>query len=137
VTTNMMGDIVTDLAAVLQGGMGMAASGNVGDRHGMFEGIHGSAPKMAGQNSVNPVATISAAQMMLSWLGETRQDPRLEQAGVAVEAAVMRVLAEGGNLTFDLGGTARTSDVGTRIATAVAQVAGKGTDGGKATSCSA
>jgi len=47
----MMGDIVTDLAAVLQGGMGMAASGNVGDKHGMFEGIHGSAPKMAGQNT--------------------------------------------------------------------------------------
>ncbi|MHA1527366.1 MAG: isocitrate/isopropylmalate family dehydrogenase, partial [Promethearchaeota archaeon] len=64
VIPNMFGDIATDLAAVLQGSLGMASSGNVGDRYGMFEPIHGSAPKYTGKNVINPIATISAAQMM-------------------------------------------------------------------------
>src|SRR5439155_1230176 len=67
VTSNLFGDIATDLAAVLQGGMGMAAGGNIGDQHGMFEPIHGSAPKHAGKDEVNPTAMILAVQMMLDW----------------------------------------------------------------------
>ncbi len=112
VTTNMFGDIATDLGAVLQGGMGMAASANVGERHGMFEPIHGSAPKHAGQDRVNPIAMVLSVQAMLAWLGERRKDATLRRAAVAVEGAVMDVLADGSRLTYDLGGTATTTAVG-------------------------
>ena len=119
VTSNMFGDITTDLAAVLQGGMGMAAGGNIGDAHAMFEPIHGSAPKYAGKDVVNPIAMILAAQMMLDWLGRRRGDKALQEAAVAVEGAVETVLTGGKVLTRDLGGTAKCSDVGTAIAAAV------------------
>ncbi|RME50956.1 MAG: isocitrate/isopropylmalate dehydrogenase family protein, partial [Deltaproteobacteria bacterium] len=75
VTTNMFGDIVTDLASVLQGGMGMAVGGNIGDTHAMFEPIHGSAPKHAGKDRVNPLAMILAVKDGLAWLGERKEDP--------------------------------------------------------------
>jgi 3-isopropylmalate dehydrogenase len=89
VTTNLFGDIITDLGAMLQGGMGIAASGNIHPgRVSMFEPIHGSAPKYGGKNVANPIAAICAAGMMLEHLGETA-------AGRAVEAAVARLLAEG------------------------------------------
>ena len=71
VTTNLFGDILSDLCAQLVGGMGFAYSGNIGDRYAVFEPTHGSAPKYAGLNKVNPLATILAAKMMLEWLGET------------------------------------------------------------------
>ena len=119
VTTNMMGDIATDLAAVLQGGMGMAASGNIGDRHAMFEPIHGSAPKHAGQAVANPVATILAAQMMLDWLATRHDDRKLREASVTIEKAVAAVLAEGKALTYDLGGQAKTHECGDAVARAV------------------
>ena len=81
VTSNLFGDIVTDLAATLQGGMGVAASGNIHPgRTSMFEPIHGSAPKYAGQNKANPIATISAVQMMLDFLGETEAANSVESA---------------------------------------------------------
>ena len=115
VATNMMGDIVTDLAAVLQGGMGMAAGGNIGDKHAMFEPIHGSSPKHAGKDSVNPMATILALQMLLDWLGHRKGDRKLLEAGQAVERAVMEVCAEGKTLTYDLGGSARCSEVGSAV----------------------
>lgn len=118
VTTNMLGDIVTDLASVLQGGMGMAAGGNVGDAHAMFEPIHGSAPKHAGQDKVNPVATILAVKMMLEWLGDRHHDAKLHQAGQAVEAAVQATL-ERGVKTYDLGGHHTCSQVGEACAKAV------------------
>lgn len=109
VTDNMFGDIITDLAAVLQGGMGMAAGANINPEGiSMFEPIGGSAPKYAGQNIVNPIAAILAAQLMLDTLGET-------DAAQAIEKAVMKVLAE------DLKGVAAgrmgcsTSDVGNMI----------------------
>jgi 3-isopropylmalate dehydrogenase len=119
VTTNMMGDIATDLAAVLQGGMGMAASGNLGDRHAMFEPIHGSAPKHAGAGIANPVATVLAVHMMLDWLSMRHDDKKLGEASKAVERAVATVLAEGKALTYDLGGSAKTSEVGDAIARAL------------------
>src|SRR5467141_2306853 len=116
VTSNVFGDIATDLAAVLQGGMGMAAGGNIGDEHAMFEPIHGSAPKHAGKDEVNPIAMILAVQMMLDWLGRRRNDKTLQAAAAAVESSVERVLRKGNTLTYDLGGAAKCSQVGTAVA---------------------
>jgi 3-isopropylmalate dehydrogenase len=81
VTSNMFGDIFTDLSAMIQGGLGVAASGNLHPgRVSLFEPIHGSAPKYAGKNVANPIATIMAVQMMLDYLGESRSAARVEQA---------------------------------------------------------
>ncbi len=89
VTSNVFGDIITDLGAMIQGGMGLAASGNIHPgKVSMFEPIHGSAPKYAGQNTANPLAAILAAQMMLDFLGE-------EASAAAVEGAVSSSLVEG------------------------------------------
>ncbi len=123
VTSNMFGDIATDLAAVLQGGMGMAAGGNVGDAHGMFEPIHGSAPKHAGKDVVNPTAMVLATQMMLEWLGRRKRDRAMLEAAAVVEKAVEAVLREGHTLTYDLGGDAKCSEMGTAIAKATEQLA--------------
>ncbi|HYM38755.1 MAG TPA: isocitrate/isopropylmalate dehydrogenase family protein [Thermoplasmata archaeon] len=123
VTSNVFGDIATDLAAVLQGGMGMAAGGNVGDAHAMFEPIHGSAPKYAGKDVVNPTAMILATQMMLEWLGRRRNDKALQESAVVVEKAVEDVLRDGGRLTYDLGGSAKTSEMGSAIAAATTRLA--------------
>ena len=88
VTDNMFGDIITDLGAIIQGGMGVAAGGNINpDGVSMFEPIGGSAPKYAGKNVINPIAAICAAQMMMEELGE-------EKAGKRIERAVMKVLAQ-------------------------------------------
>ncbi len=119
VATNMMGDILTDLASVLQGGMGFAAGGNVGDGHGMFEPVHGSAPKYAGQGRVNPFATFFAVEMLLRWLGERHGDERLTSQADRLEAALARVLASGNARTYDQGGSLSTSEVGDRVADAV------------------
>lgn len=116
VTTNMMGDIATDLASVLQGGMGMAAGGNVGDKHAMFEPIHGSSPKHAGKDAVNPIACILAGQMMLAWMSDKHGDDKLRKAADAIEAAVAAICAEGKTLTYDLGGTSKCSEVGQAVA---------------------
>jgi isocitrate dehydrogenase (NAD+) len=109
VATNLYGDILTDEAAALVGGLGVAAGGNIGDHYGMFEPAGGSAPKYTGQNKVNPVAMIEASRMMLDFLGES-------EAATKVEKATMKVLEEGKVLTFDLGGSAKTSDMGDAIA---------------------
>jgi 3-isopropylmalate dehydrogenase len=88
VTTNMFGDIITDLGAMIQGGMGVAAGGNINpDGVSMFEPIGGSAPKYTGQNVINPIAAICAGQMMLDFLGET-------EAAAHVERAVIRAITE-------------------------------------------
>ncbi|GMA17425.1 isocitrate/isopropylmalate dehydrogenase family protein [Deinococcus metallilatus] len=102
VMTNMFGDILSDLAAGLVGGLGIAASGNVGDRFGIFESVHGSAPDIAGQGISNPTATILAAVLMLDHLGAHDVARRIDQA-------VNTVLAEGPR-TRDLGGTAGTKE---------------------------
>jgi 3-isopropylmalate dehydrogenase len=120
VTSNMLGDIVTDLAAVLQGGMGVAPAGNIGDDHAMFEPVHGSSPKHAGKDEVNPTATILASALMLDWLGREEGDDRLREAADAVEDAVKATLAEGPR-TYDLGGNAGTSEVATAVAERVRQ----------------
>ena len=109
VTPNMFGDIVTDLASVLQGGMGMAPGANVGHNHGMFEPIHGSAPKYTGKNKVNPIAMIMAVREALIWIGERKKDSQLIQAADALEKAVEKILAEGKILTYDLIGEEKAS----------------------------
>lgn len=119
VTTNMFGDIVTDLASVLQGGMGMAVGANIGDSHAMFEPIHGSAPKHAGKDKANPMAMILAVKEGLEWLGRRKKDERLHHAAVAIENAVIELLQQGSPLTYDLVGVeqaAKCSDVGKIIA---------------------
>ena len=113
VTNNMFGDIVTDLGAALEGGLGMAASANLHPgRTSMFEPVHGSAPKYAGTGSANPMAAVLTMALLLEDLGHT------EAAG-AVEAAVVRALAEDVT-TQDLGGSARAGEVGDFLARTVA-----------------
>ncbi len=123
VTTNMFGDIVTDLASVIQGGMGFAAGGNVGDRHAMFEPVHGSAPKHAGKNEVNPFATFEASRMMLEWLGERFDDSGLLEDARRLERVVADVLASGKARTYDQGGTVSTSGAGDVVAGAIRHTA--------------
>ncbi len=115
VTTNLFGDILSDEAAQTVGGLGVAAGANIGDRYGMFEPVHGSAPKYTGQNKVNPIATIEAVRMMLEYLGERR-------AADKVGRAIVKVLEEGKILTYDLGGSSKTSDMGKAIAEKVLQL---------------
>jgi len=125
VTTNMFGDIVTDLASVLQGGMGMAAGANIGHEHGMFEPIHGSAPRHAGKDRVNPMAMVLAIKEGLDWLGARRDDERLRRAASAIEGAVAQVLEAGEPLTYDLVGEARAarcSETGQAIAAEAARL---------------
>jgi 3-isopropylmalate dehydrogenase len=119
VATNMMGDIITDLASVLQGGMGFAAGGNIGDEHAMFEPVHGSAPKYAGKNQVNPFATFSAVEMMLRWLGERHSDEALLAQAGRLERAIAGTIAAGTARTYDQGGHTSTSEAGDRVAEAI------------------
>lgn len=112
VAPNLYGDIISDLCAQMVGGLGFAASGNIGATLAVFEPSHGSAPKYAGQNKVNPIATILAAKMMLDWLGEAAK-------GRAVEAAVATVLREGRTRTYDMGGASTTLEMGEAVASAL------------------
>ncbi|RLF60536.1 MAG: 3-isopropylmalate dehydrogenase [Thermoplasmata archaeon] len=117
VTPNMFGDIITDLGAMIQGGLGLAPGANINpDGISMFEPIHGSAPKYAGKNVANPIATILAGQLMLEQLGE-------EKAAEIVEKAVIEILSEGNFRTRDMGGTSTTSEVGDAIAKKVEELA--------------
>jgi len=104
VTENMFGDILSDLAAGIVGGMGMAPSGDVGAQHGIFQPSHGTAPDIAGKNIANPVAMILSGGMMLEWLGET-------EAAQAIEGAVARVLADPSKRTPDMGGKLSTTEM--------------------------
>jgi isocitrate/isopropylmalate dehydrogenase len=106
VTTNMFGDILTDLASVLQGGMGMAVGCNVGDDHAMFEPIHGSAPPLAGKDKANPLAMLLATAEALLWLGTRTSDARLLRGHAAIADAVAAVVERGAPLTADLVGAA-------------------------------
>ncbi len=111
VASNLFGDIITDLGAMLQGGMGFAAGGNINPERiypSMFEPIHGSAPKYAGKNVINPVASIETARMMLDHIGEA-------DAADHVQKAVKNVLAAGKIRTRDMGGSNTTSEIGDAI----------------------
>jgi 3-isopropylmalate dehydrogenase len=115
VTTNMFGDILTDLASVLQGGMGMAVGCNVGDDHAMFEPIHGSAPPLAGKDRANPMAMMLATGEAMAWLGHRFADERLSRAHRAIEDAVAAIVERGEPLTTDLGGSAPQSVVAAAV----------------------
>jgi 3-isopropylmalate dehydrogenase len=119
VAENLLGDILSDLAAGLVGGMGMAPSADVGDRHAVFQPAHGTAPDIASKGIANPVAAILSAGMLLDWLGRRHDRPALREAAGRVERAVARVLAEGKALPADQGGTAATAAVGDAVAAAV------------------
>jgi 3-isopropylmalate dehydrogenase len=114
VTNNLFGDIITDLGATFQGGLGMAASGNIHPgRTSMFEPVHGSAPKFAGKNVANPIGAISSAALMLETLGLTTESK-------AIEAAVLAAV-KSGQVTADIGGTLGTREAADAIAAAIAE----------------
>jgi methanogen homoisocitrate dehydrogenase len=113
VTENMFGDILSDVAAFLVGGLGMLPSGNIGDRHSLFEPVHGSAPKHAGKNTANPIAAIRSGAMLLEHLGD-------RENAVRIEGAVDQVLASGLK-TRDLGGNAGTKEMGKGVLGALAR----------------
>lgn len=115
VTENIFGDIISDLGAATVGGLGLAPSAEVGDRYGYFQGIHGSAPDIAGRGIANPVATILSAGMMLEWLGDRRESVPLSDAGQRIAVAVEGFLSDGVCLTPDLGGTATTMECAAEI----------------------
>ncbi|MGF6886590.1 tartrate dehydrogenase/decarboxylase/D-malate dehydrogenase [Nocardia sp. GAS34] len=120
VGSNLFGDILSDLAAAVTGGLGLAPSGNINPHReapSMFEAVHGSAPDIAGQGIANPVAQILAAAMMLDHLGE-------KSAAAAVDQAVCDILAEGAIRTPDLDGAGTTTDLGAAIAARAAELAG-------------
>ena len=112
VTENLFGDILSDLAAAVVGGMGMAPSGDIGDKHAVFQPSHGSAPDIAGKGIANPIATILSVAMMLEWLpgAETGRGAQL------IYNAVEKVLANPGNRTPDLGGRLTTQAMGDLVA---------------------
>jgi 3-isopropylmalate dehydrogenase len=110
VTPNLFGDIITDLGAMIQGGLGVAPGGNINPQGtSMFEPIHGSAPKYKGMNKVNPIATILSGCLLLESLG-------LQSSADKAERAVAEVLKEGKIRTYDMGGKSGTSDIGDAIA---------------------
>jgi 3-isopropylmalate dehydrogenase len=115
VTENMFGDILSDLAAGLVGGMGMAPSADIGDSHAVFQPSHGSAPDIAGKNVANPFAMILSAAMMLEWLDhdETRR------GGEALRAAIADVLADPSQRTPDMGGKLSTQDIADSVSRAL------------------
>src|SRR5438552_5622610 len=109
VAENMFGDIISDLCAGLVGGLGFASAANIGDKYAVFEPTHGSAPKYAGMNKVNPIACILSAKLMLDWLGETQLATRLENA-------VARVIREKKVGTYDVGMKNSATEVAKEIA---------------------
>jgi isocitrate/isopropylmalate dehydrogenase len=109
VSSNMFGDIISDLCAQLVGGLGFASSANIGDNYALFEPTHGSAPKYAGQHKVNPTAMLLTVKLMLDWLGEAELGKRLERA-------IAGVIAEGKVRTYDMGGSSSTLEVAEAVA---------------------
>ena len=108
VTSNLFGDILSDASAGLVGGLGLAPSGNIGDEHGLFEPVHGSAPDIAGKNISNPIAMILSVSMMLDYLNE-------DYLAGQVRTACENVLRKGKVLTPDLGGSSKTMDVANEV----------------------
>ena len=116
VTTNMFGDILSDLASEISGSLGLAASLNAGAEHAMAQAQHGSAPDIAGQDRANPASLIGSAAMLLAWLGERRGEERFARAAAAIEGALDRAIAAPQWRTRDLGGELGTKAFGARVA---------------------
>jgi 3-isopropylmalate dehydrogenase len=124
VTTNMFGDILSDLASEIAGSLGLAASLNAGANHALAQAQHGSAPDIAGTDRANPSSLIGSAAMLLAWLGERHENDRLVRAANAIEAALDRAVANPLWRTADLGGPLGTKAFGERVAALLGEVAG-------------
>lgn len=111
-TPNLFGDILSDLCAGLMGGLGVAPGGNIGHELAVFEPVHGSAPKYAGKNKVNPTAEILTAAMMLKHIGERKEADKIKKA-------VSEAIKEGKKLTYDLGGKAGTQEFAGYVASKI------------------
>ena len=120
-TTNMFGDILSDEAAELSGGLGLGGSLNAGDDHAIAQAAHGSAPDIAGQGIANPTALMVSVAMLLEWLGAGHGRDDLSAAAAGFNAAVDAVLADPVNHTPDLGGNAKTADIGRAVADAISK----------------
>ena len=107
VTTNIFGDILSDVASYLVGGLGLVPSANIGDRYALFEPVHGSAPDIAGKNIANPIAALRSAGLLLTYCGDPLGSDR-------IEAAIQSVLTQGIR-TRDLGGSAGTREFGNAV----------------------
>ncbi|WP_114965777.1 isocitrate/isopropylmalate dehydrogenase family protein [Alkalilacustris brevis] len=118
-TTNMFGDILSDLASELSGSLGLAASVNAGDGVAMAQAQHGSAPDIAGQGIANPASLIGSTGMLLEWMGANRKRADLVEAGRAMLAALDRTLADPASRTRDLGGTLGTEAFARQVAKAI------------------
>jgi 3-isopropylmalate dehydrogenase len=119
VTTNQFGDILSDIGAGLVGGLGLAPGLCIGEHQAMAQATHGSAPDIAGRKIANPYAMIMSGQMLMAWLGHKHHEPKAVAAADKIYSAVERVMAEGKQVTRDLGGTASTHEMGDAIAAAV------------------
>ncbi len=122
VTENVFGDIASEIAAGVVGGLGVAPSADINDKMAVFQPSHGTAPDIAGQDIANPVATILSAGMLLDWLAEQHSDPRCSAAAALLRSAVAEVL-QSGPRTRDIGGTAGTREVTSAIVQALDKVA--------------
>jgi 3-isopropylmalate dehydrogenase len=119
VTTNLFGDIFSDQASALVGGLGMAPGLNIGDQLAMAQATHGSAPDIADRHIANPSAEILSGKLLLEWLSARFARPELAEAAHLVEAAVIEALRRGEHLTPDLGGGSTTAEMGNEILAAV------------------
>ena len=119
VTTNTFGDILSDAASGLVGGLGLAPGLSAGPDRAMAQATHGSAPDIAGKGLANPYAMIVSGQMLLEWLGRKHAEPKAVEAAQLMERAIERVIAERKAVTPDLGGKASTSQMGDAVAAAV------------------
>jgi 3-isopropylmalate dehydrogenase len=121
VTTNLFGDILSDEAAQLVGGLGMAPGANIGDNFALFEPVHGAAPTRVGKHTANPCSMVLASKIMLDWLGKKHNDPTCKKAADAVEEGMIKALNKG--LTVpDFGGKLTTVQMGEAIAAEIAEL---------------
>ena len=123
VTTNTFGDIITDMVSPLQGGLGLTPSAEVGEKYGMFRPIHGSAPKYYGKKVVNPMAAILSSKMLMEWLADKHNDNSAKEVADLLEKAVDSTLTDGKSLTYDLGGSSKTDEVGDEVARQILHLA--------------
>lgn len=121
VTTNMFGDILSDEAAQLVGGLGVAPAANIGGRYGIFEPVHGAAWDIAGRNIANPSSLILASKMMFEWLGFKNNDKICLEAAEIIEKSIIEAFRRG-YVTPDLGGSLSTKDMGLKVASLTREV---------------
>ena len=122
VTTNMFGDILSDEAAQLVGGLGLAPAANIGENYAIFEPVHGCAPDIAGKGIANPTSMILSAAMMFEWLGTKHDDEKCLLASKLLNKAIAKTLEEGRVLTPDLGGRSTTREFGSKVATTLKRI---------------